>query len=39
MNTHVEGSYAKVEDALRAVDTLIMRGYGKCWQATKQAKE
>ncbi|SFB99666.1 hypothetical protein SAMN04488102_102141 [Alkalibacterium subtropicum] len=27
MNTHVEGSYAKVEDALRAVDTLIMRGY------------
>lgn len=27
MDTHVEGSYAEVEDALRAVDTLIMRGH------------
>jgi len=27
MNTHVEGSYANIEDALRAVDTLIMRGF------------
>lgn len=27
MNTFVEGSYATVEDALRAVDTLIMRGH------------
>ncbi|GEK91950.1 hypothetical protein [Alkalibacterium kapii] len=27
MNTHVEGSYAEVKYALRAVDTLIMRGH------------
>lgn len=27
MNTYIEGTYAKVEDALRAVDTLIMRGH------------
>ncbi len=27
MNTYVEGTYATVEDALRAVDTLIMRGH------------